>query len=152
MLNLDPGKLLVIAVVAVIVLGPDKLPHFARQVGGAWRSFNDFRQRMESEVRSNIPDLPSTSEIARIARNPNALLNHLGNMSSSSGGTTSGDSIAHPVMSTQPESIPNEPSMSWVTRALETDGESESSAAPVVPASAPSTQASPVFSGDANLN
>ena len=86
MLNLDPGKLLVIAVVAVIVLGPDKLPHFARQVGGAWRSFNDFRQRMESEVRSNIPDLPSTSEISRIARNPNALLNHLGNMSSSPAG------------------------------------------------------------------
>ena len=61
MLNLDPSKLLVIAVVIVIVLGPNRLPHFARQVGGAWRSFSEFRQRMESEVRASMPDLPSTT-------------------------------------------------------------------------------------------
>ena len=59
MFNLDPGKLLVIAVVAIILLGPDRLPQVARQVGGAWRSFNEFRHRMESEVRSSMPDLPS---------------------------------------------------------------------------------------------
>jgi sec-independent protein translocase protein TatB len=82
MFNLDPGKLLVIAVVAIILLGPDKLPQFARQVGGAWRSFNEFRHRMESEVRSSMPDLPPTSEIARLARSPSALLNHLSSMSS----------------------------------------------------------------------
>ena len=82
MFNLDPGKLIVIAVVAIILLGPDKLPQFARQVGGAWRTFNDFRHRMESEVRSTMPDLPPTSEIARLARSPSALLTHLSNMSS----------------------------------------------------------------------
>jgi sec-independent protein translocase protein TatB len=81
MLNLDPGKLLVIAVVAIILLGPDRLPQVARQVGGAWRTFNEFRHRMESEVRSTMPDLPPTSEIARLARSPSALLNHLSNMS-----------------------------------------------------------------------
>ncbi len=80
MFNLDPGKLLVIAVVAIILLGPDRLPQVARQVGGAWRSFNDFRHRMESEVRNTMPDLPPTSEIARLARSPSALLNHLSNM------------------------------------------------------------------------
>ncbi len=36
---------------------------------------------MESEVRNTMPDLPSTSEIARLARSPSALLNHLSNMS-----------------------------------------------------------------------
>src|SRR5271156_2501983 len=82
MFNLDPGKLLVIAVVAIILLGPDRLPQVARQLGGAWRSFNEFRHRMESEVRNTMPDLPSTSEIARLARSPSALLNHLSNMSS----------------------------------------------------------------------
>ena len=82
MFNLDPGKLLVIAVVAIILLGPDRLPQVARQVGGAWRSFNEFRHRMESEVRNTMPDLPPTSEIARLARSPSALLNHLSNMSS----------------------------------------------------------------------
>src|ERR1700739_2004081 len=80
MLNLDPAKLLVIAVVAVILLGPDRLPQVARQVGAAWRSFNEFRHRMESEVRSSIPDLPSSNDIARLARSPSALLNHLSKM------------------------------------------------------------------------
>jgi len=68
-------------VVAIILLGPDRLPQVARQVGGAWRSFNEFRHRMESEVRNTMPDLPPTSEIARLARSPSALLNHLSNMS-----------------------------------------------------------------------
>jgi len=81
MFNLDPGKLLVIAVIAIILLGPDRLPQVARQLGGAWRSFNEFRHRMETEVRSTMPDLPSTSEIARLARSPSALLNHLSTMS-----------------------------------------------------------------------
>ena len=80
MFNLDPAKLLIIAVVAVILLGPDKLPQVARQVGGAWRSFNEFRHRMETEVRGSIPDLPSTTDIARLARSPSALLNHLSSM------------------------------------------------------------------------
>lgn len=77
MLNLDPSKLLVIAVVTTIVLGPERLPHFARQIGGAWRSFSEFRQRMESEVRKSLPDLPSTTEIANYARSPSALLDRL---------------------------------------------------------------------------
>jgi len=81
MLNLDPAKLLVIAVVAVILLGPDRLPQVARQVGGVWRSFNEYRHRMETEVRRSMPDLPSTAEIARLARSPSALLNHLSAMS-----------------------------------------------------------------------
>jgi sec-independent protein translocase protein TatB len=80
-LNLDPSKLLIIAVVAVILLGPDKLPQVARQAGAAWRTFNEFRHRMESEVRSSIPDLPSSAEIARLARSPSALLNHLSSLS-----------------------------------------------------------------------
>ena len=93
MLNLDPAKLLIIAVVVVILLGPDKLPQVARQVGGAWRSFNEFRHRMEADVRSSIPDLPSSTEIARLARSPSALLNHLSNMSpngNESNGTVDG--------------------------------------------------------------
>jgi len=77
MFNLDPSKLLVIAVVMIIALGPDRLPHFARQVGGVWRSFSAFRQRMEFEVRNSLPDLPSTTELANYARSPSALLDRL---------------------------------------------------------------------------
>ena len=90
MFNLDPAKLLIIAVVAVILLGPDKLPQVARQVGGAWRSFNEFRHRMETEVRGSIPDLPSTTDIARLARSPSALLNHLSTMDGKGEDTAAG--------------------------------------------------------------
>ena len=82
MFNLDPAKLLVIAIVGIILLGPDKLPNVAKQAGAAWRSFNEFRHRMESEVRNTVPDLPPTSEIARLARSPSALLHHLSTLSS----------------------------------------------------------------------
>jgi sec-independent protein translocase protein TatB len=93
MFNLDPGKLLIIAVVAVLLLGPDRLPQVARQAGGAWRAFNEFRHKMESEVRSSIPDLPSSTDIARLARSPSALLDHLSNMGTDGNGAngTSGD-------------------------------------------------------------
>jgi len=86
-LNLDPPKLLVIAVVAVILLGPDKLPQVARQVGAAWHAFGEFRHKMESEVRSSIPDLPSSADIARLARSPSALLDHLSKMDGGAAGT-----------------------------------------------------------------
>jgi Sec-independent protein translocase protein TatA len=79
-LNLDPAKLLLIAVVAVILLGPERLPQVARQVGAAWRTFNEFRHRVETDVRSAVPDLPSTHDIARLARSPSTLLNHLSNV------------------------------------------------------------------------
>jgi sec-independent protein translocase protein TatB len=102
MFNLDPGKLLVIGVVAIILLGPDRLPQVARQLGGAWRTFNEFRHRMESEVRSTMPDLPPTSEIARLARSPSALLNHLSNMSSDD---SNGSSDEEPDGSFQPPTL-----------------------------------------------
>jgi len=82
MFNLDPAKLLILAVVVVIVLGPDRLPGFARRVGGIWRSFIDYRHRMEHEVRSSLPDLPSSVEISRLARSPSALFDRLANLPS----------------------------------------------------------------------
>jgi sec-independent protein translocase protein TatB len=98
-LNLDPAKLLVIAVVAVILLGPERLPQVARQVGAAWRTFNEFRHRIETDVRSAVPDLPSSHDISRLARSPTALLNHLSTMSADDEETT-----APPANPTEPGS------------------------------------------------
>jgi Sec-independent protein translocase protein TatA len=82
MLDLSPAKLLIVFIVAVILLGPNKLPQVARQLGAAWRQLSHFRERMEAEVRENMPDLPSTQDIARLARSPVALLNQLAEMPS----------------------------------------------------------------------
>jgi TatA/E family protein of Tat protein translocase len=87
-LNLDPAKLLIIAVVAVVLLGPERLPQVARQMGAAWRTFNEFRHRVETDVRSAVPDLPSTQDISRLVRSPTALLNHLSAMAPEGGDTS----------------------------------------------------------------
>jgi len=82
MLDLSPAKLLVVLIVAMILLGPNKLPQVARQLGAGWRQLRSFHDRVDAEVRHNMPDLPSTQDIARIARSPVALLNKLAEMPS----------------------------------------------------------------------
>ncbi len=146
MFNLDPGKLLVIAVVAIILLGPDKLPQVARQAGNAWRSLNEFRHRMESEVRTSMPDLPPTSEIARLARSPSALLTHLSNLSTDEE-APDGSFEPPAAAETAPAAAGDEPIDPPVAPVI----------APVDPPSAPSPPAAPhpsgaVVPGDPTLN
>lgn len=77
MLSLSPLKIVIVLVVALVLVGPDKLPGLARQIGGAWRAFRSFSNKVETEVRSTMPDLPSTGDIARLARSPVAFLDSL---------------------------------------------------------------------------
>lgn len=77
MLSLSPMKIFIIVAVVVMLLGPDKLPEVAHKIGSTWQSVRRFQQRMEDEVRGSLPDLPSTGDIARMARNPVTVLNQL---------------------------------------------------------------------------
>jgi len=86
---LSPAKLLVILVVALLVLGPDKLPKVARQIGGLWGDFRRLRDRLESEVRGTFPDLPSTDKISQAVRSPLSLLDSLAESHNNENGTTS---------------------------------------------------------------
>ncbi len=74
---LSPIKILVIVAVVLLLLGPDKLPEVAHRLGSSWRALKRLQERVESEVREVIPDLPSTGDIARIVRSPINLLNQL---------------------------------------------------------------------------
>ncbi len=85
---LSPAKLLVILVVALVVLGPDKLPKVARQIGSLWGDFRKFRARLETEVRGNFPDLPSTETITHAVRSPLSFLDTLADSHSAENGTT----------------------------------------------------------------
>ena len=77
MLSLSPAKILLVLVIMLIVLGPDKLPGMARQIGAAWHDFRTWRARLETEVRGTFPDLPPTHEVARAVRSPMAFLDRL---------------------------------------------------------------------------
>ena len=74
---LSPPKLLMILVIALIVLGPDKLPSTARRVGTVWNDVKRWRAHLESEVRGAFPDLPSSTEIAQAVRSPISMLDRL---------------------------------------------------------------------------
>jgi Sec-independent protein translocase protein TatA len=74
---LSPAKLLVILVVALAVLGPDKLPTLAKQAGNLWRDFSRFRQKLESDVRGSFLDLPSTETATKAIRAPLSFLDSL---------------------------------------------------------------------------
>jgi Sec-independent protein translocase protein TatA len=76
-ISLSPVKLLVIAAVIMLLLGPDNFSEIAHRLGSSWRALKRLQERMENEVREAIPDLPSTSQIARIVRSPVSLLNQL---------------------------------------------------------------------------
>ncbi len=77
MLDITPTKLLIVLVFGLIILGPDKLPRVARQVGEAWSNLKGLRQRMEDEMKGIFPQLPSTTEIASAVRSPISLLDRL---------------------------------------------------------------------------
>lgn len=80
MLSLSPLKLLIVLAVALVLLGPDKVPQLARQLGAAWRAFREFHEKIESDLRKSVPDLPSTDELVRLARSPVSVLDRLAKM------------------------------------------------------------------------
>jgi sec-independent protein translocase protein TatB len=55
--GLDPAKILMVLLVAILVLGPERLPKAARQLGAAWRELTRLREKLEDEVRTALPDL-----------------------------------------------------------------------------------------------
>jgi sec-independent protein translocase protein TatB len=119
MLSLNPEKLLVVLVVALVLLGPDKLPRLARQLGAGWRQLREFQQRVEREVRETMPDLPSTQQIAGMARSPARFLNSLANMDDeplvpdpgAPGGPVAATPPAAPAPRPAPIVAPDDPSM-----------------------------------------
>lgn len=62
---LDPAKLAVILVVALVVLGPERMQLTARHLGSLWRTVGEHRARIESGVHEALGgvDLPSPSAL-----------------------------------------------------------------------------------------
>jgi sec-independent protein translocase protein TatB len=121
-LGLSPIRLLIVAVVALIVLGPDKLPQVARQAGSLWHSLRTLQQRVETELREVAPDLPRSSDLVRFARSPVALLNELADKASASEDGAAADGVAAmaddggyepPDDGPLPVSDPERPPLAW---------------------------------------
>ena len=97
MLELSPAKLLVILVVALILLGPDKLPQVARQLGAGWRELRDFRdQARERGPRAPSPTCPPPTRSPGSPAPRSALLNRLADDAEPRTPTATGRAAAPP--------------------------------------------------------
>jgi len=67
MFNVGPGELLVIMLVALVVLGPDKLPDAARKMGNVLGELRRMSSGFQDEMRGAFEDVtrpPAPSEAA----------------------------------------------------------------------------------------
>ncbi len=55
--NLDPTKIAIILIVALLVLGPDKLPGFVKQAGAWWGEFQRIKARLQAEVNGAVSQI-----------------------------------------------------------------------------------------------
>lgn len=53
---IGPEKIIVVLVIALIVLGPERLPQVARQAGRAYREFRRVTSGFEAEVRGALQE------------------------------------------------------------------------------------------------
>ena len=105
MISLSPVKLMVVVALVVILLGPDKLPEVAKTLAQWWTKARQFQQRVEQELRQAVPDLPSSQDLARYARNPVTLLDRWGSDASREAPTTA----PAPDLRERPSSSPESP-------------------------------------------
>ncbi|HLE10018.1 MAG: hypothetical protein A2504_00790 [Bdellovibrionales bacterium RIFOXYD12_FULL_39_22] len=60
MFGLGAGEILLIAVIALLFIGPQKLPEIAKQLGKAVREFKNAKQDFIKEINNVRPTLTST--------------------------------------------------------------------------------------------
>ncbi len=58
-MSLDPAKLLIVAAVALIVLGPEKLPGVLHQMGKYWGVFKSIRDTVQGEMSQVMTQVTS---------------------------------------------------------------------------------------------
>ena len=64
--NLGGGEILVILLVALLVLGPTKLPEAARQVGKAVAEFRRVSGGFQRELRAALEPEPEPTPVAQV--------------------------------------------------------------------------------------
>ncbi len=66
MLNLAPEKMLFVAFIAMIVLGPEKLPEIARKVGKVMGELRRVSDGFQQELRQAMDDTTGASTVREV--------------------------------------------------------------------------------------
>jgi TatA/E family protein of Tat protein translocase len=72
MFNIGPLELMVILLLALVVVGPSKLPEVGRSIGRALREFRNIQDEMRDTINFNLdePARPRPAPRPRTARTP----------------------------------------------------------------------------------
>lgn len=60
-MNFGPGEMMVIAVFALLVFGPKRLPEIARSVGRAMREFRRATSELTQELKEGLDEPPEST-------------------------------------------------------------------------------------------
>jgi Tat protein translocase TatB subunit len=110
--NLGPDKLVLLFVIALIVLGPSKLPDAARTMGRALAEFRRISGSLQSEVREalNDPKDALSAAVADVRQELGSVREGLGGFGLSGGvGATADPAPWSPPAPSEPSPIPPSP-------------------------------------------
>ena len=65
MLNIGPQELLIILIIALIVVGPQRLPGLGRSIGRGLRELRNAQDEVKRTIRGNLDDEPPNGSSAR---------------------------------------------------------------------------------------
>ncbi len=94
MFNLGPEKLIVLALVALVVLGPQRLPEAMRKLGKLVRDLRELSAKVQGELQEAFEEHTGT--------NPTEVVDTLRSLSGPLNPVRSGTKAALAVLSTQP--------------------------------------------------
>ncbi len=110
---LDPTKLVVVLVIALMVLGPEELPRFARKIGALRAQLSTLSHRLDEEARARIPDIPDVRSLGGVIRSPASALERLASLSEHES-LTIAPVIAEPLRETVDTNL-SDPFATWPT-------------------------------------
>ena len=55
MFSIGPQEIVIIAIVALVIVGPEKLPEFARMIGRAMRDLKKYASEVREEFQKDLP-------------------------------------------------------------------------------------------------
>jgi sec-independent protein translocase protein TatB len=70
MFNIGPGELIVILILALVLLGPEKLPEMARTVGKGMRELRRATEDLKDQVESEFYKLDENKPVVKAPEGP----------------------------------------------------------------------------------
>ena len=99
MFNLGMPELILILVVALIIMGPKKLPEMAKSLGKGLREFrkatDDFKESIEKDIRSDVKTTSSAKPMIKADSSPPATAGEPGEKKTEDAGTGTEKTGAH---------------------------------------------------------